>query len=230
MKIVLDGVPGEGHTAAMIDPYQPIPGDKDESRKYGIMTVPPDVLKQVVTKYDAQGLWFVIHATGDASARAALDALAEARKVNGWTGRPLQISHSDFLAPQDIKRARELGATFDFSAYLYYPSPVVDVYMKAIGPERFQRFKPLREVADAGDLIDMGSDWTVSPSVSPWIAIETLVTRKKPGNTGDALAVNEAITMKEAIDIFTINGGAPDGQLGSPGPDQDRLSGGHDRR
>jgi predicted amidohydrolase YtcJ len=55
--------------------------------------------------------------------------------------------------------------------------------------------------------VDEGSDWPVSPSVNPWIAIETLVTRQRPGGGGEPpLAKKEAITLKEAIDIFTRNG------------------------
>ncbi len=50
-----------------------------------------------------------------------------------------------------------------------------------------------------------GSDWAVVPSVSPWIAIETLVTRQPPGGGGAPLAPKEAITLKQAIDLFTIN-------------------------
>ncbi len=52
-----------------------------------------------------------------------------------------------------------------------------------------------------------GSDWEVVPSVNPWIGIETLVTRAAPDGVrpGETLGPGEAITLKQAIDIFTIN-------------------------
>jgi predicted amidohydrolase YtcJ len=43
----------------------------------------------------------------------------------------------------------------------------------------------------------------VVPSVNPWIAIETLVTRQPPGGGGEPLGAAERITLEQAIDIFT---------------------------
>jgi len=208
VKIVLDGVPGEGHTAAMLEPYaNVIPGDKDDSRKSGILMVPPDVLKKVVTQFDAEGLTVFMHATGDRAARAGVEAIEEARRVNGFLGQRHQVGHSNFTTPQDLAKGKPLGVSFEYSAYLYYWNGVTDVYHKAIGDKRFERFKPLRESIDLGANTIEGSDWTVSPSSNPWIAIETLITRLRPGGGGTRppLALKEAITMKEAIDIYTIN-------------------------
>jgi predicted amidohydrolase YtcJ len=49
------------------------------------------------------------------------------------------------------------------------------------------------------------SDWNVLPSVNPWIAIETLVTRQVPGGGGETLAESERITLRQAFDLFTVN-------------------------
>src|SRR5690606_32103371 len=47
--------------------------------------------------------------------------------------------------------------------------------------------------------------WAVVPSVNPWIAIETLVTRRAPGGEGEALGASQAISLEQAIDLFTVN-------------------------
>jgi predicted amidohydrolase YtcJ len=170
------------------------------------MNTPPDVLKKMVTRFDRDGMSMLIHCTGDACARAAVDAVAAAREANGWSGRLHQIGHNNFTTSEDLKRGRQLGVTFEFSAYLYYWNGVTRTYLKAIGPQRFARFKPVREAIDDGAIALEGSDWPVSPTPNPWIAIETLVTRKKPGGSDDEpLALQEAITLKEAIDIYTVN-------------------------
>jgi predicted amidohydrolase YtcJ len=207
VKISNDGVPGEGHTAAMLEPYaEPVPGDANDTRRFGIMNVPPDVLSKAVTRFDRDGMSMLIHCTGDACARAAVDAIAAARKANGWSGVLHQIGHNNFTTTQDLQRGRELGATFEYSAYLYYWNGVTRTYLKAIGPERFERFKPVRETIDAGALALEGSDWPVSPTPNPWIAVETLVTRKRPGGSDEPpLAPKQAIMLKEAIDIYTVN-------------------------
>ena len=44
-----------------------------------------------------------------------------------------------------------------------------------------KRVWPVREMIASGALVVPGSDWSVVPSLSPWIGIETLVTREKPG-------------------------------------------------
>jgi predicted amidohydrolase YtcJ len=207
VKIANDGVPGESHTAAMLEPYaEPVPGDTGNTRRFGIMNVPPDVLKKAVTRFDRDGMSMVIHCTGDACARAAVDAIAAAREANGASGVMHQIAHNNFTTNADLKRGRRLGVTFEYSAYLYYLNGVTRTYLKAIGPKRFERYKPVRETIDAGSNAVEGSDWPVSPTPNPWIAIETLVTRKKPGGSDEPpLAPKEAITLKEAIDIYTVN-------------------------
>ena len=41
------------------------------------------------------------------------------------------------------------------------------------------------------------------PSVSPWIGMETLVTRERPGGSKDSFGKAEAISVGEALDLFT---------------------------
>ena len=147
-----------------------------------------------------------------------MNAIAAAREANGWSGVLHQIAHNNFTTAADLKRGRQLGVTFEFSAYLYYLNGVTRTYLKAIGPERFTRYKPVREAIDDGAIALEGSDWPVSPTPNPWIAIETLVTRKKPGGGEDPpLAPKEAITLKEAIDIYTVNAAKQFGHSDSVG-------------
>jgi predicted amidohydrolase YtcJ len=68
-----------------------------------------------------------------------------------------------------------------------------------------KRWIPVKDAIDAGALVVPGSDWSVVPSVNPWIAIETLVTRQRPGGGGETLGAVERISLKQAIDLFTVN-------------------------
>ena len=96
VKIVGDGVPGEGHTAGMLEPYMSrVSGDTDDSRRYGILNVPQNVLDKMVTRFDKDGMSMLNHCTGDACAREAVNAIAAARRVNGWSGVLHQIGHND---------------------------------------------------------------------------------------------------------------------------------------
>ncbi len=204
IKIVLDGVPTDGHTAAMVEPYADAKY-ADEARAKGILMVPPQVLNAAVTDLDRRGFTVKFHAAGDAAVRAGLDAIEAARKANGFTGNLHDVGHNSFVQMSDIARARALGATFEMSPYIWYPNPIIPDIAKAIGPERMQRWIPVKDAMDSGSLVVPGSDWSVVPSVNPWIAIETLVTRQPPGGGGEPLGAVERITLHQAVDLFTVN-------------------------
>jgi predicted amidohydrolase YtcJ len=89
------------------------------------------------------------------------------------------------------------------SPYIWYPNAIIPDIARAIGPERMQRWIPVRDAIEAGALVVPGSDWPVVPEVNPWIGIETLVTRRAPGGVGEPLG--EPITLEQAIDLFTVN-------------------------
>ena len=106
---------------------------------------------------------------------------------------------------RDIVRVRELGAALEFSPYIWFRSPIIEDIEKAVKPELMQRWIPIKDALDAGALAVAGSDWAVVPSVNPWIALETLVTRRMPGGVGEPLGEQERITLRQAVDMFTIN-------------------------
>src|SRR6185295_6547969 len=68
-----------------------------------------------------------------------------------------------------------------------------------------KRVWPVREMIDAGAMVVAGSDWSVVPSVNPWIGIEALVTRQVTGGGPATFGGAEAISLPEALDLFTVN-------------------------
>jgi predicted amidohydrolase YtcJ len=206
VKIFLDGVPTDGHTAAMLEPYaDTVAGRDDAAGRKGILLVEQPVLDAAVTRFDAMGLTVKFHAAGDAAVRAGLDAIAAARRANGFTGQMHNVGHCTFVAAEDLTRARGIGATFEVSPYLWAPSPINDAITAAVGPELIRRVWPVREMLEAGALVVPGSDWSVVPSVNPWIGIETLVTREVAGGSKTSFGKAEAVSIKDALDLFTVN-------------------------
>jgi len=45
----------------------------------------------------------------------------------------------------------------------------------------------------------------VVPSVNPWIGIETLVSREQVGGSEKSFGKSQAISVLEALDLFTVN-------------------------
>ena len=206
VKLFLDGVPTDSHTAAMLEPYAgTVEGRADEASRTGMLLLKQDVIDQAVTRFDRMGLTVKFHAAGDAAVRAGLNGIEAARKANGFGGHLHDVGHCTFVARSDLPRARAIGATFEVSPYLWGPSPINDSITAAIGAERIARVWPVREMIDAGALVVPGSDWSVVPSVNPWIAVETLVTREEPGGSVKSFGKAEAITLKEALELFTVN-------------------------
>lgn len=212
IKIFLDGVPTDGHTAAMLQPYaDTVESRDDHASRYGILRVDPETLNEVVTRFDRMGLTVKFHAAGDAAVRAGLDSIQAARETNGYGPLMHNVGHCTFVSEPDIARAASIGATLEVSPYLWQPAPICSDIAAAVGPEVIKRVWPVREMLDAGALVVAGSDWSVVPSVNPWVGIETLVTRQEPGGSAETFGEDEAVTVEEAMRIFTSNAARQEG-------------------
>lgn len=219
-KIFLDGVPTASRTAAVLEPYVPL--HKDDPPNYGSMHLEPEQLAEAVTELDRRGFTVKIHAAADRSARAALDAIERARKVNGDSGLRHEIAHAEFIAEVDIPRFASLNAVADFSPYIWFPSPITDSIKGAMG-ERGNYFWPARKLLDSGAPMLVGSDWpSAVPDMNPWTGMEALITRADPlGKYPGTLWAEQAISLEEALELFTLAGARAlkiDAQTGSLAP------------
>jgi predicted amidohydrolase YtcJ len=209
VKMFLDGVPLESRTAAMLQPYVAAQGAHEShgtEADRGMLMVPQPELEAAVRTFDAQGLHIKFHAAGDGAVRAAIDAVEQARKANGWGGPMHDVGHNSFVDPADLPRVRDLHMAWEFSPYIWYPTPIVDVDVRrVVGDERLARFTPIKDGLDTGAPVVAGSDWSVVPSVNPWLAMETMVTRQAPGGSPTTIAEGQRITLEQALRIFTSN-------------------------
>ncbi len=202
VKVFADGVPTESHTAAMLHPYH---AGQPNAPATGLLLFDPAQMAKLVTAWDKQGVTVMFHAAGDRSVREGLDAIAAARKANGMKGPIHQIGHSTFIDVADMPRFKKLKTAAEFSPYLWDPQPINDDITSAVGTPRIDRVWPIREAFAADALVIAGSDWAVVPSPNPWIGIETAVTRRNPGGSERSFGLGEAITLKQAIEMFSIN-------------------------
>lgn len=206
VKVFMDGTPNESHSAAMLHPYER--HDPKQPATAGALEVKPDVLKAKVSAWDKEGLIVKFHCGGDKAVQTALDAIEAARRANGAQGPRHELAHVVFITASDLKRARRLGVALEFSPVFWYPNPVSDGIVRATGPVRSAHLWPVKRAINSGNLVLAASDWPGANDPNPWLVIETLVTRKAPGNAGAALGRAEAVTLKQAIDIYTRNAAA----------------------
>ncbi len=202
IKVFADGVPTESHTGAMLADYQ---AGQPNAPARGLLLFDPAVMAKNLAAWDKLGVTVLFHAAGDRAVRASLDAIEAARKANGMGGPQHQVGHSTFVDPADLPRFKALHAAVEFSPYLWDPQPINDDITAAVGSPRIDRVWPIREGFASGALVVAGSDWAVVPSPNPWIGIETAVTRHNPGGGTRSYGLGEAITLPQAITMFTIN-------------------------
>jgi hypothetical protein len=200
-KIMLDGIPPT-YTAAMLEPY--LPSEAFGDRWRGKLMFEPEQLGADLVELDSRGLTVKIHATGDRSARAALDAIEVARMKNGDSGLIHEVSHAELIHPDDIPRFVELNVAAEMCPILWHPIPGLD-WEAWLGPER--KVWPVRNLIESGALVIYGSDWPVVATPNPWPGIESMVTRADPSGVSDAtLWADQSVDLATTIRIFTHNG------------------------
>ncbi|MGE0029626.1 MAG: amidohydrolase [Steroidobacteraceae bacterium] len=201
VKIMQDGVM-ENYTAVVLEPYK-LKG-KDGVR--GIPMVEPELLKQAVTKLDAEGFQVHFHAIGDGAVRQSLDAVEAARTANGDLGNRHHISHLQLIHPDDQSRFRKLGVVANFQPlWAYADAYVTDLTLPFISRQTASYMYPISSMEKSGAVIAFGSDWSVS-TANPFEEMETAITRM--GSLGDTTVPflpAESITLPEALAAFTIN-------------------------
>ena len=208
VKIFTDGVPTAARTAAMLAPYTK--ASPDAELTLGELHVSEDVLISDVVALDRAEFTVKIHTAGDRSVRVALNAIEAARSANGLSGLRHELAHAGYISPEDIPRFGQLSAVADFSPYLWYLSPIIKSVVDAVGLPRGGEYWPTRTLIESGAPILVGSDWPAAAvNMSPWIGIEAMVTRKDPlGDSDDQLWAEEAVTLEQAINIYTRGGAA----------------------
>lgn len=201
-KIFLDGVP-TSRTAAMLEPYLADAVHGCCFRGGTTLTVPQ--LARVLSDCEQKNIRVKIHCTGDASTRAALDAIDVLRSFNG-PGLQHHIAHATFIDPAEIPRFAELNVVADLSPPLWFPSVIIEAIRTTVAQPVVDRMAPIRSLLDAGALIAGGSDWPVVPDPNPWPAMQGMVTRRDPsGRLEGALVPEQAIGVQDALRAYTIN-------------------------
>jgi hypothetical protein len=160
-----------------------------------------------MTQLDQLGYTIKVHTAGDRAVRVTLDAIEHARKVNGDSGLRHELAHAGFIDDKDLPRFASLNAVADVSPHLWYPSPIIDSIVSAMG-ERGLRYWPIKSLIDSGAQVIVGSDWPAAvPDMNPWGGLEAMVSRKHPqGEHPGVFWEEEAITLEQALHIYTLSG------------------------
>jgi predicted amidohydrolase YtcJ len=195
LKDFIDGSLGSS-TARMYEPYE------NEPESTGIYLQPLSKLRERIEAADKAGLCVAVHAIGDRGNAELLDIFAEVAKANGKRDRRFRIEHAQHLRPQDYKRFKELNVIASMQPY-----HAIDDGRWAegrIGKKRCASSYAIRSLLDAGAKVAFGSDWSVAP-LNPLLGIDAAVNRRTlDGKNPKGWFPEQRITVKEAIEAYTL--------------------------
>ncbi|MCI0157356.1 amidohydrolase [Leifsonia shinshuensis] len=197
VKVFVDGVV-ENHTAAMLDDYTDVPGDR------GMVNWDAAELAAAAVTFDRLGFQLHFHAIGDAACRTALDVFEQVEEQNGPRDRRPVIAHVQLADPADLPRFARLGAIANFEPLWAQLDPMMlDLTLPRIGPERELLQYPIRTLHDSAR-ISFGSDWPVSDN--DWRpGVATAVTRQTAaGVPASGWTPAERITLSDALDSYSV--------------------------
>lgn len=186
VKILADGSLG-ARTAALKEPYS------DKPDTCGVMLHKKKELDELVTKSHQAGLQLAIHAIGDHTVEAVLNAFEKALKEYPSKDHRHRVEHGSVLNPKLIRRMKKLGLTASVQPHFVASDFwVVD----RVGKARARWVYPFKTLMHEGLSVVSGSDSPVEP-ISPILGIWAAVARKS--------FAQEGLTIEEALKTYTSN-------------------------
>jgi len=198
--------------ALMREPYLNTPGRRG-SLAYRVTDA--RALRADMVGADSLGFDLAVHVIGDAGLDMLLDNYQAALQANPGRERRFRLIHLWYTAPGQLERAKNLDPKGQLKLFVdLTPSQLTDqlgTIDAALGPARTPYAFPWRSAADAGLILDIGSDWPGTfdgTSIQPNNPLENIagaVSRGALEHGGAGWHPEQAITVDEAIRAYTIN-------------------------
>ena len=193
-KFMIDGSMS-GYTAALYEPYS------NEPTELGIIVQSPEELTRGIVEAHKAGLRPLTHAIGDRAIDIVLDAIEQALTETPGADHRMRIEHCTLPTDEAIERMKRLGVIPSSSVgFIYELAPA---HLLCIGPERAKRYFPHKTYLEKGIISVGNSDWFVT-SANIAQQLYGVVTRK--GYSGDVIGPEQAISVMDALRLYTING------------------------
>ncbi len=179
-----------------------------------------EVILELARRMHLAGFNLHIHVIGDRAARTAIDAIEAARAADGINTTHDGLAHLQFVQPADVAR---LGRDHLYIAYTFWWATSNLDYDMSVAPfvqhvtgngyesrvvpggYYFENSYPFRSTKQAGAILVGGSDAPVGTrDPQPFVNMATAVMRHAPGDM--ALNARQALSIREALDAYTIDG------------------------
>jgi len=205
LKFFCDGVE-TSHTAWMKQDYADVPGNRGSScfgRPGATDEEQVAELRRILQLAHDSGYQIGIHTVGNRAVHEAVEAILAAQRKNPRRDCRHYLIHGDvFGDEEDLRRCVENGILVSSQPYLIAQMYLRDI--SCVGRAMADRMQPLRKLLNMGLAIAGGSD-SIAGEFYDWRkGIKAAVLRRTP--EGSPFCPEQAITLKEAIRMYTING------------------------
>ena len=193
LKLLCDGSLG-ARTAALSEPYH------DDLNNQGLLIHSDKQLEQLIKTADEYNMQIVAHAIGDRALDQLLDAYSKIIVKNN--------AHRHGVVHCQVSRKDQLERMIDMKLHIYAQSIFLDtdVYFikDRLSDNLINTSYSWKTLLEGGLVVSNGSD---SPVELPDVlkGIQCAVTRT-PIESKQAYLIDQAFSIKQAIDSFTING------------------------
>ena len=209
LKLFADGTLAS-RTAALLDPIvaeerRPLPAGTER----GIWLTEPERVAELAGRAADAGIATQIHAIGDRSCRASLDAL---EPTAGRTAVMPRLEHVQLLHPDD--RVRFANAGIAASIQPIHVRADAAVARLLWGDRAETSGYPMRSLLDAGAVVAFGTDAPVEP-IDPWPGLSMAVTRidgSWPAGSAP-FGPDERISLEQALRAACLAPAAIAGEL-----------------
>jgi predicted amidohydrolase YtcJ len=203
IKFMLDGVI-ESHTAALLDRYSDLPATS--AIPFGELAWNAPAYRQMVATLDRRGFQLYTHAIGDRAVREALLAYEQAQAGSQRLQARHRVEHIETLSPADVERFLRLGVMASMQPIHADPG-TVDVWSRAVGPERLPLAFPWSTLRRAGATLVFGSDWPACISLDPIRGIHNAVNRRTiDGQPPGGWIPAQRLSLVETLRAYTEAG------------------------
>lgn len=188
---------------------------------HGTRNWDPELLDEVVTYINKQGMNVHTHAYGDAAVRDVVDAYIQSAATNGTSAMANLrngIGHAANVTDNDMERIAKngIGVAENFCWHCYATLEGISqeriiAYMEnLLGKELYTTMYPMKRFFDHDVPVSSSTDAPCSvgfPS-DPFGIMEMMVTTKNPVDPDCLLPRNEsdAVTISQALQAMTVNG------------------------
>ncbi|WP_423748306.1 amidohydrolase [Bacillus cereus] len=202
-KLFMDGVI-EGETAYLHEPYLNRPDYR------GVPIWEKQAYVNIIQALDKEKFQIHVHSIGDAATTETLDALEQARNINGKRDSRHEMTHLQLVKENDIPRFKTLGVVGVPQPSWFVKDSYYDQAVKLLGEERANKQYPMKSFFNKGVIMASSSDYPVTTGLyfSPLTAMQIGITRSHIGaiRPDDVLNPSERVSLSDMIKSYTVNG------------------------